>query len=78
MIYVKGEFDCELFNEVFMMYILILLQYGIVVLMEIVVVMMCGNTGCKFMQDLIDCVICFCKEIKCLKGESEGWFFDVW
>lgn len=40
--------------------------------------MMRGNAGRKLMQDSIDRAIRFRKEIKRLKGESEGWFFDVW
>lgn len=78
MIYVKGDINEEIFNEVYMMYIIIFLYYGIVVFIEIVVVMMKGNVGKCLINGFIECVIKFCKEIKCLKSEFDGWFFDVW
>lgn len=53
MIYIKGEYDEEVFNEVFMMYIIILFSYFIVVLVEMVVVMLCGNLG----KWLINCLV---------------------
>ncbi|MEW5691626.1 lysine decarboxylase LdcC, partial [Comamonas kerstersii] len=78
MIHVKGEFDTESFNEAFMMPTSTSPQYGIVASTETAAAMMRGNTGRKLMQDSIDRAIRFRKEIKRLKGESEGWFFDVW
>ncbi|EJL6705727.1 lysine decarboxylase CadA [Vibrio cholerae] len=78
MIHVKGEFDRESFNEAFMMHTSTSPQYGIVASTETAAAMMRGNTGRKLMQDSIDRAIRFRKEIKRLKGESEGWFFDVW
>lgn len=78
MIYVKGDVNEEIFNEVYMMYIIIFLYYGIVVFIEIVVVMMKGNVGKCLINGFIECVIKFCKEIKCLRMEFDGWFFDVW
>ncbi len=78
MIHIKGEFDKASFNEAFMMHTSTSPQYGIVASTETAAAMMRGNTGRKLMQDSIDRAIRFRKEIKRLRGESEGWFFDVW
>ncbi len=78
MIHVKGEVDRESFNEAFMLHTSTSPQYGIVASTETAAAMMRGNTGRKLMQDSIDRAIRFRKEIKRLKGESEGGFFDVW
>jgi arginine/lysine/ornithine decarboxylase len=40
--------------------------------------MMKGNAGKRLIDGSIERSIKFRKEIKRLKGESDGWFFDVW
>lgn len=77
-IYIKGEYDEEMFNEVFMMYIFILLSYFIVVFIEIVVVMLCGNLGKRLINCLVEWVFYFCKEVQWLCEEFDSWFFDIW
>ena len=40
--------------------------------------MMRGNSGKRLIKDSIDRAVSFRKEIKRLRDQSEGWFFDVW
>lgn len=42
---VSCEFDVECFNEVFMMYIIISLYYGVIVVCDVVLKMMEGVVG---------------------------------
>lgn len=78
MIYVKGDVNEEIFNEVYMMYIIIFSYYGIVAFIEIVAAMMKGNVGKRLINGFIERAIKFRKEIKRLRTEFDGWFFDVW
>lgn len=78
MIHIKGEVEEETFNEAFMMHTSTSPQYGIVASTEISAAMMRGNTGKRLIKDSIDRAISFRKEIKRLRTQSEGWFFDVW
>ncbi len=78
MIHIKGDVEEETFNEAFMMHTSTSPQYGIVASTEISAAMMRGNTGKRLIKDSIDRAISFRKEIKRLREQSEGWFFDVW
>lgn len=78
MIHIKGEVEEETFNEAFMMHTSTSPQYGIVASTEISAAMMRGNTGKRLIKDSIDRAVSFRKEIKRLRDQSEGWFFDVW
>ncbi len=53
-------------------------HYGIVASTETAAAMMKGNAGKRLIDGSIERSIKFRKEIKRLKGESDGWFFDVW
>lgn len=63
MIYIKGEYDEEVFNEVFMMYIIISFSYFIVVSVEMVVAMLCGNLGKWLINCSVEWVLYFRKEV---------------
>jgi lysine decarboxylase len=78
MVHVKGDFDQEMFNEVYMMHTSTSPLYAIVASAEIAGAMMNGNSGRRLMQDAIDHAMDFRHEIKRLKRESNDWFFDVW
>ena len=78
MVHVKGDFDQDAFNEVFMMHTSTSPQYGIVASAEIATAMMQGNEGKRLISDSIERAIIFRKEIKRLKMEAKDWFFDVW
>ncbi|WP_270688504.1 lysine decarboxylase CadA [Aeromonas sp. D3] len=78
MIHIKGDVEEETFNEAFMMHTSTSPQYGIVASTEISAAMMRGNSGKRLIKDSIDRAVSFRKEIKRLRDQSEGWFFDVW
>ncbi|MFM4718264.1 lysine decarboxylase CadA [Aeromonas bivalvium] len=78
MIHIKGDVEEETFNEAFMMHTSTSPQYGIVASTEISAAMMRGNSGKRLIKDSIERAISFRKEIKRLREQSEGWFFDVW
>ncbi|QPR28945.1 lysine decarboxylase CadA [Edwardsiella hoshinae] len=78
MIHVKGIINEETFNEAYMMHTSTSPHYGIVASAEMSAAMMKGNTGKRLIANSIERAIRFRKEIKRLRTESEGWFFDVW
>lgn len=78
MIHIKGDFNEETFNESFMMHTSTSPHYGIVASIETAAAMMEGSAGKRLVQDSIDRAISFRQEIKKLRAESDGWFFDVW
>lgn len=84
MIYVQDggiwKLDVVCFNEVFMMYILILLQYGIIVLLDVVLVMMEGFVGCLLIQEIFDEVFSFCWVLVNVWQNLDwnDWWFGVW
>ncbi|MBJ3814593.1 lysine decarboxylase [Shimwellia pseudoproteus] len=78
MIHVKGDINEETFNEAYMMHTSTSPHYGIVASTEMSAAMMRGVTGKRLINDSIDGAVRFRKEIRHLKAESEGWFFDVW
>lgn len=78
MIHIKGDVNEETFNESFMMHTTTSPHYGIVASTETAAAMMKGNAGKRLINGSIERAIKFRKEIKRLKGESDGWFFDVW
>ena len=53
-------------------------HYGIVASIETAAAMMEGSAGKRLVQDAIDRALTFRQEIKKLRAESDGWFFDVW
>ncbi|MGQ7190020.1 hypothetical protein ACUODJ_49105, partial [Escherichia sp. HC-CC] len=53
-------------------------HYGIVASTETAAAMMKGNAGKRLINGSIERAIKFRKEIKRLRTESDGWFFDVW
>lgn len=63
MIYIKGEYDEEVFNEVFMMYIIISFSYFIVVSVETAAAMLRGNSGKRLINRLVERVLYFRKEV---------------
>lgn len=78
MIHIKGDFNEETFNESFMMHTSTSPHYGIVASIETAAAMMEGSAGKRLVQDAIDRALTFRQEIKKLRAESDGWFFDVW
>ena len=78
MIHIKGDFNEETFNESFMMHTSTSPHYGIVASIETAAAMMEGSAGKRLIQDAIDRAISFRQEIKKLRAESDGWFFNVW
>ena len=78
MIHVKGEINEATFNEAFMMHTSTSPFYPIVASTETAAAMMRGNVGHRLIDESIDRAICFRKEIKRLREESDSWFFDVW
>ncbi|SAG82588.1 Lysine decarboxylase%2C inducible [Enterobacter hormaechei] len=78
MIHVKGDFNQETFNEVYMMHTTTSPHYGIVASTETSAAMMRSNTGKRLINNSIERAIHFRKEIRRLRSESNGWFFDVW
>ncbi|RTG63658.1 lysine decarboxylase LdcC [Serratia marcescens] len=78
MIHVKGDINEETFNEAYMMHTTTSPHYGIVASTETAAAMMKGNAGKRLIHGSIERAIKFRKEIKRLKVESDGWFFDVW
>ncbi|MGL4455461.1 MAG: lysine decarboxylase CadA [Plesiomonas sp.] len=78
MIHVKGDINEETFSEAYMMHTSTSPHYGIVASTETAAAMMKGNSGKRLIQGSIDRAIRFRKEIKQLRAECEGWFFDVW
>ncbi|MGY0159891.1 lysine decarboxylase CadA [Edwardsiella tarda] len=78
MIHVKGDINEETFNEAFMMHTSTSPHYGIVASIETAAAMMKGNAGKRLINGSIERAIRFRKEIKRLRSESDGWFFDVW
>ncbi|BDH47253.1 lysine decarboxylase CadA [Salmonella enterica subsp. enterica serovar Choleraesuis] len=78
MIHVKGEINEETFNEAYMMHTSTSPHYGIVASTEMAAAMMRGNSGKRLINGSIERAVRFRKEIRRLREESEGWFFDVW
>lgn len=78
MIHIKGDFNEETFSEAYMMHTSTSPHYGIVASIETSAAMMKGNAGKRLIDDSIARAIRFRKEIKKLRSQSEGWFFDVW
>lgn len=78
MIHVKGDVNEETFNEAYMMHTTTSPHYGIVASTETAAAMMKGNAGKRLIDGSIERAIKFRKEIKRLRTESDGWFFDVW
>ncbi len=78
MIHVKGDVNEETFNEAYMMHTTTSPHYGIVASTETAAAMMKGNAGKRLINGSIERAIKFRKEIKRLRTESDGWFFDVW
>lgn len=78
MIHVKGNINEETFNEAYMMHTSTSPHYGIVASTETAAAMMKGNAGKRLINGSIERAVTFRKEIKRLRSESEGWFFDVW
>ena len=78
MIHIKGDYDESTFNEAYMMHTTTSPHYGIVASTETAAAMMKGNAGKRLINGSIERAIKFRKEIKRLKVESDGWFFDVW
>ena len=76
MIHVKGDVNEETFNEAYMMHTTTSPHYGIVASTETAAAMMKGNAGKRLINGSIERAIKFRKEIKRLRTESDGWFFD--
>ncbi len=78
MIHVKGDINQETFNENYMMHTTTSPHYGIVASTETAAAMMKGNAGKRLIDGSIQRAIKFRKEIKRLRNECDGWFFDIW
>lgn len=78
MIHIKGDFEEETFNEAFMMHTSTSPHYGIVASIETSAAMMKGNAGRRLVENSIRRAVQFRNEIKSIKAETTGWFFDVW
>ncbi|MET6677341.1 lysine decarboxylase [Citrobacter amalonaticus] len=78
MIHIKGDFEEETFNEAFMMHTSTSPHYGIVASIETSAAMMKGNAGKRLVENSIRRAVRFRNEIKAIKAEVAGWFFDVW
>ncbi|WP_312153896.1 lysine decarboxylase CadA [Atlantibacter hermannii] len=78
MIHVKGDINEATFNENYMMHTTTSPHYGIVASTETAAAMMKGNAGKRLIDASIQRAIKFRKEIKRLRNECDGWFFDIW
>ena len=78
MIHIKGAFNEPIFNENYMMHTSTSPFYPIVASCEISAAMMTGTQGFDLMNESIELALDFRKEIKRLKKQSQGWYFDVW
>lgn len=78
MIHIKGDFEEETFNETFMMHTSTSPHYGIVASIEMSAAMMKGNAGKRLVEHSIRRAVQFRNEIKAIRREVNGWFFDVW
>lgn len=78
MIHIKGDFEEETFNETFMMHTSTSPHYGIVASIEMSAAMMKGNAGKRLVDNSIRRAVQFRNEIKAIRKEVDGWFFDVW
>lgn len=78
MIHVKGDINEETFNENYMMHTTTSPHYGIVASTETAAAIMKGNAGKRLIDGSIQRAIKFRKEIKRLRNECDGWFFDIW
>ena len=78
MIHIKGDFEEETFNETFMMHTSTSPHYGIVASIEMSAAMMKGNAGKRLVENSIRRAVQFRHEIKAIRKEVNGWFFDVW
>lgn len=78
MIHVKGKISEDTFNEAYMMHTSTSPLYSIVASTEMAAAMMRGNTGKRLINDSIDRAIKFRKEIKHIRANTKGWFFDIW
>lgn len=78
MIHIKGDYDENTFNEVYMMHTTTSPNYGIVASAETAAAMMRGNPGKRLINRSVERALHFRKEIQRLRQESDSWFFDIW
>jgi len=78
MIHIKGNYDEEILNEVFMMHTSTSPFYPIVASCEVSAAMMKGKLGYHVINDAINEAIDFREEIIKLKNQSNNWFYDIW
>lgn len=78
MIHIKGDYDEQTFNDAYMMHTTTSPHYGIVASIETAAAMLHGNSGRRLIQRSVERAMHFRNEVKRLREESEGWFFDIW
>ncbi len=78
MIHVKGKFDEEVLNEVYMMHTSTSPFYPIVASCEISTAMMQGKRGRQLMEKTLKRAYQFRQEIKRLRTLHQDWYYDVW
>ncbi|PWW08900.1 lysine decarboxylase LdcC [Mangrovibacter plantisponsor] len=78
LIHIKGDYDEETFNEAYMMHTSTSPSYPLVASIETAAAMLRGNPGRRLINRSVERALHFRKEIKRLREEADGWFFDIW
>lgn len=78
LIHIKGDYDEQTFNEVYMMHTTTSPNYSIVASIETAAAMLRGNPGKRLINRSVERALHFRREIQRLREESDGWFFDIW
>ncbi|WP_075182119.1 lysine decarboxylase LdcC [Pantoea sp. 1.19] len=78
MIHIKGDYDRQAFNDTYKMHASTSPNYAIVASTETAAAMLRGNPGKRLIARAIERAMQFRREIKRLREESDGWFFDIW
>lgn len=77
-IHVKGDYNEDLVNDVYMMHTTTSANYPIVASAEMGAAMMTGNQGRRLLENSINHAMDFRREISRLADESDSWFFRCW
>lgn len=78
LIHIKGDYDKQTFNEVYMMHTTTSPNYAIVSSIEIAAAILRGNPGKRLINHSVEQALYFRREIQRLHEEPNGWFFDIW
>ena len=75
MIHIKGSYNADLLNEIYMMHTSTSPFYPLVASCETSAAMMRGRQGYHLLNDIILCAMNFRREMVKLKTESKDWFY---